>query len=93
MEILSKTHIKFKSSPDFFEKEKSGNKTHIIRRLSNDEKEFISDNEPLYITVCNSATKESFTRRIQEISNWYGATIIIWESIDLDTTSYIQKTL
>ena len=74
-ENITNQVVKFKSLPIVFEKEKSGKKPFTIREIDVDNRfEWITAMWRLgefgYIQIINSENKESFKRRITDITYW-----------------------
>jgi hypothetical protein len=83
----NKTMIKlnFKSKSPFFEKERDGIKPNTFRQLGDNDSRFdelmqiIQTKEEAEITIFNPVTKETFTRRITDVTYYEGWFIISWK--------------
>lgn len=80
--------IIFKSNPEFYAKEESGVKNNTVRIEDLSDERFILlersilQGFPLSIKIVNNKTFESFTRVIQDISNYQGLVVITWRHTD-----------
>jgi len=77
--------IEFKSIPEFWEKEKEGIKNNTVREFEDDDIRFEvldlfakGENPNLEIRLFNTKTKESFERKIKDVSIYAGLYIITW---------------
>ncbi len=71
----------FRSSPENYEKEKSGVKLNTLRKIDHDDLRFtyLKNKQVNYITITNSETTDSFTRKITDYTEWNGWAIISWK--------------
>lgn len=71
----------FKSIPIMFNKEKNGLKPNTIREIDEFDDRFrkLAEFETNLITIKNSETGETFTRKITDISIWKNIMIISWK--------------
>ena len=67
--------VTFKSFPEYYEKEKSGIKNNTVRRWEMLDKRFetlalfeIGHIKELFIEIVNTETKESFIRKVRDVS-------------------------
>lgn len=75
--------IIFKSSPEFYEKEKKGLKNNTVRFLSWQEFSHVQNSENIsLIKIVNSLTGDSFCREIKDISQYQDITIFTWKQGD-----------
>jgi len=82
---MAKT-IRFNSTPEFWRKEYLGIKPNTIRKSTDSEdvrfeilNDFMDGRWNLIdIEVSNTVTKEEFTRRVTDVSEWDGYYIISW---------------
>lgn len=77
------TRITFKSTPENYEKEKSGMKSNTFRRIDENDIRFITlRNGCTFIEIMNSDTFRSFTREITDYTEYNGYGIISWKHIE-----------
>ena len=87
--------IIFKSLPFFFEKEKKGEKTNTIRQVGEEDDKFdsllwmLQSKEYGTIGIVNPKTRESFYRKITDVSYYDERFIISWKH---KSSSKIKKT-
>lgn len=69
--------VTFKSFPEYYEKEKSGIKNNTVRRWEMFDKRFetlalfeIGHIKELFIEIVNTETKESFIRKVRDVSSF-----------------------
>lgn len=76
--------VKFKSIPAMYEKEKSGIKPNTVRIIDEFDDRFkrLYENIETLITIENTHTKETFTRKVRDVSVWNNLMIISWEHED-----------
>ncbi|MGV9142027.1 MAG: hypothetical protein ACOC1X_03725 [Promethearchaeota archaeon] len=88
IEPVHNTILKFKSTPENYEKEKSGLKPNTVRKFGyfeEDKREsilidYMNDKiNNLGILIVNSETGDSFVRTIKDVTKWKGEYIISWE--------------
>lgn len=88
---MSKLNVVFKSTDDYYFKEKSGKKPNTIRKADMKDKRFIilkavEDNdcpECLSITIkhisMDGTITDSFTKDVLDVSSWSDYFIVSWE--------------
>ena len=69
--------VTFRSFPEYYEKEKSGIKNNTVRRWEILDKRFeilalfeIGHIKELFIEIVNTETKESFIRKVRDVSSF-----------------------
>lgn len=78
--------VRFKSLPNYWQKEKDGRKPNTIRKIKDEEKFEIllkfMDNEisELNIIIHNTFNGESFERQIKDVTEWNNLLIISWRT-------------
>jgi len=75
--------VKFKSTPEFYEKEKSGIKNNTVREDDGEKrfkmlKEADLSKEWVFIEIVNAKTKESFSRKLRDISIYKNIYVLTW---------------
>lgn len=79
------TKVSFKSFPRFYKKEKLGIKNNTVREKDTSERFKILEEfslgvlKNLEVEIINSKTKESFVRKVKDVSNFYNTYIITWK--------------
>lgn len=81
--------VRFKSTPDNFEKEKSGRKSNTVRNFRDYEydprervlKDFMRGRCELAIEIENTETYEVFLRVVTDVTWWQGFYIISWRPV------------
>jgi len=81
------THIKFKSLPEHYNKEKSGIKNNTTRWINDKDMRFTAlmnmaggDSPMENIEIENSETGESFVRQIKDVTVFSPVIIITWRA-------------
>jgi hypothetical protein len=77
MEIKA-TLVCFKSTPENYKKEKSGQKPNTIRKLSKEDEELLSKSRIKWISIKNEETGESVLNLISDITKWDDWYIFSW---------------
>jgi hypothetical protein len=73
--------VEFKSNPEFFVKEKNGQKPNTVRVCDdNDDLRFVAlrSGDCKMIRIRNTITGESFEREIMDVSVWHDVYIVSW---------------
>ena len=75
--------VTFKSTPEFYEKEKDGIKNNTVRESDNGVrfeslKNVNLQTEQCYVKIVNCETKEFFSRKIRDISIYNNIYILTW---------------
>ena len=74
--------VSFKSIPEMYEKEKSGIKNNTVRLVDIFDKRFdiLEDiSNEVEIEIINTETKESFIRKIRDVTFFYEYCVITWK--------------
>lgn len=73
--------VEFKSSPEFFVKERDGLKPNTVRIIEYSDERFLrlDSGDVKFIRVFNTETNECFDREITDYSEWKGFAIISWK--------------
>ena len=73
--------IKFKSTPEMYEKEITGKKPNTLREIEPGDKRFkaLKKDQAKIIVIENTETKETFDRTITDYTEWKGWAIISWD--------------
>lgn len=79
--------IKFKSLPEYYEKEKSGRKNNTVRWIEDKDMRFMalknmaSGDSPMEnIEITNKESGESFVRQIKDVTVYDPVIIITWRA-------------
>lgn len=79
--------VTFKSFPEYYKKEKSGIKNNVVVFVSEKEVEkcrilasyFGGLIDELEVEIVNTETKESFIRKVRDVSYYRGIYVITWD--------------
>jgi hypothetical protein len=76
--------VRFKSAPVFYQKEESGRKPNIVRKLPIGKYRermlrSLGFGDYGHIVITNSETKKIFTRRVTDVTFWKDCVIISWK--------------
>lgn len=94
-EIRAEAQVIFKSTPEMYEKEKSGVKTNTLRKIDEQDSRFkLLRLGCRLIFIQNKETGEEFGRRITDYTEWDGYAIISWQHDDniVDVGMYVKET-
>ncbi len=76
--------VEFKSTPDYYHKERSGLKPNTVRKIDKDDVRFkLLRNGCQVIVITNALTKQSFKRYITDYTQWEHWAIISWDAVNL----------
>jgi len=82
-------NVRFKSTPENYLKELSGEKNNTVRKCDVNDRRFtilsnLQEQDEYFdqstITIENSESGEEFTRQIKNVTFWFGDCIITWRS-------------
>lgn len=70
--------VVFRSIPVHYEKEKSGAKPNIVKKLTPDSIDEVDALKPTHIIIENTLTSDLFIRKLTDVTQWREITIFSW---------------